>query len=90
MLYLVIERFKNGDAKPVYRRVREQGRLLPADVTYMASWVTTDMTACYQIVECADASRLDDWIAAWQDLIEFEVIPVRTSAEAQELIAPRL
>ena len=90
MLYMLIERFKNGDPVPVYRRFRDQGRQLPAGLTYISSWVTLDMTTCYQMMECQERRLLDDWIAAGSDLVDFEVIPVMTSAEAVQRIAPRL
>ena len=90
MLYLVIEHFRDGDAVPVYRRLRDEGRLAPDGVTYVASWVTTDYRHCYQVMECASERLLDDWIARWSDLVEFEVRPVVTSAEAQAAMAARL
>lgn len=82
MHFLVIERFRNGDPKPVYRRFRERGRLAPPGLEYVGSWVTTDLTTCYQVMQCADRSLLDEWLSKWQDLVEFEVIPAMTSAEA--------
>ena len=82
MLYMVIERFRNRDPKPVYARFRERGRLAPAGLTYVNSWVTEDLGLCYQVMECADRDLLEEWIANWADLVEFEVIPVITSAEA--------
>lgn len=90
MLYMLIERFKNGDPVPVYRRFRDQGRRLPDGLTYVSSWVTLDMTTCFQLMECEDRRLLDAWIAAGSDLVDFEVIPVMTSAEAAQRIAPRL
>jgi hypothetical protein len=90
MLYMVVERFRNGDPLPIYRRVRDQGRLMRDDVHYVASWVTSDLTRCYQVMECDDRAALDEWLARWSDLVEFEVIPVVTSAEAQAAVAPRL
>ena len=90
MLYMVVERFKNGDPVPVYRRFRDEGRRLPAGLIYVASWVTTDMTTCYQLMECEDPRLLDQWIARGRDLVDFEAFPVITSAEAVERIAPRL
>lgn len=90
MLYMVIENFKNGDAVPVYRRFRDQGRLAPEPLTYVSSWVTSDMTRCYQLMECNDRQLLDQWIARWSDLVDFEVLPIITSAQAVERIAPRL
>ena len=88
--YMVIERFRDGDAVPVYRRFRDQGRLAPDGLVYVVSWVDDAMRTCYQVMETDDRALLDAWIANWADLVEFEVIPVMTSAEATERIAPRL
>lgn len=90
MLFLVIEHFENGDAAPVYRRFRDHGRLAPDGLKYVSSWVTDDMMRCYQVMECDDRRLLDEWIARWSDLVRFDVVPVITSAEARERIAPRL
>jgi hypothetical protein len=90
MLYMIIERFKNGDPVPVYRRFRDQGRGLPDGLKYVASWVTVDMTTCYQLMECEERALLDQWIARGSDLVDFETVPVITSAEAVERITPRL
>ena len=90
MLYMIIESFKNRDAVSVYRRFRDQGRLAPEGVKYISSWVTLDMARCYQLMECEDRHLLDQWIARWSDLIDFEVLPVITSAQAVERIAPKL
>ena len=89
-LYMVIERFKNGDAVPVYRRFRDQGRLAPAGLRYVSSWVDTNLERCYQLMETDDPGLLDQWISEWRDLVDFEVHAVITSAEAAERIAPRL
>ena len=90
MLFMVVEHFKNGDAVPVYRRFREQGRLAPPGVNYVNSWVTFDLTRCFQIMEAPDRALLDQWLAQWIDLVDFEVVPVITSAEAAASVAPRL
>lgn len=82
MLYMIIEHFRNGDAVPVYRRFRDRGRLAPDGLTYVASWVTTDLTRCYQVMECRDPALLEIWMTNWSDLVDFEIIPVITSAEA--------
>jgi len=89
MLYLVIEKFKNGDASLVYSRYRQKGRLAPDGLKYISSWVTTDIARCYQIMECEDPRLLDQWIAEWSDLVDFEIIPVITSAEAAMLVSPQ-
>ena len=90
MLYMIIERFKNRDPVPVYRRFRDKGRMAPEGLTYVASWVTEDMDRCYQVMECDDRRLLEQWMTRWSDVTDFEVIPVVTSAQAVERIAPRL
>jgi hypothetical protein len=85
---MIVERYRNGDAKPVYQRFRTRGRLAPEGLRYVNSWVTSDLTRCYQVMECDDRGLLDQWIAAWQDIVEFEVHPVVTSAEASALVGP--
>jgi uncharacterized protein DUF3303 len=90
MLYLIIERFKNGDPVPVYRRFRDRGRLAPEALKCVSSWVTSDLTRCYQVMDCDDRQLLDQWIARWDDLVDFELFPVISSAQAAERLAPRL
>ena len=90
MLYMVVENFKNGDASPVYRRFREQGRLAPAGLSYISSWVDERFQRCFQLMATGDRNLLDGWIANWSDLVDFEVFPVMTSQEAAEKIAPSL
>ena len=90
MLYMVIERFKGGDAVPVYRRFRDHGRLAPVGLEYVASWVDTTLQRCYQLMETDNPALLDEWMARWSDIVDFEVHPVTTSAEAAQRIAPRL
>jgi uncharacterized protein DUF3303 len=90
MVFMIIERFKNGDPVPVYRRFRERGRMAPEGLTYIGSWITADLSMCYQVMESPDRALLDRWMAAWEDVTDFEVIPVITSAEAQAAVAPRL
>ncbi len=87
--FMVIERFKGGDPVPVYRRLREKGRMAPTGVEYVASYVTDDLTICYQVMK-GDRAKVDQWIAQWSDLIDFEVLPALTSAEAQTRVSPRL
>lgn len=90
MLYMIIETYRNADPIPVYRRFREQGRLMPTGVEYRGSWITEDLGCCYQVMECSDRALLDQWIANWKDIVDFEVVPVMTSAEAQTVVAPKL
>lgn len=90
MQLMIVESFRNGDPVPVYRRFRDHGRLAPAGLRYVASWVTDDLTRCFQVMECDDPQLLDDWIAKWRDLVDFEVIPVMSSSEAADAVGPRL
>lgn len=90
MLFVIVERFRGGDPVPVYRRFRDLGRLAPEGLRYVNSWVSHDLTTCYQIMECDDRALLDEWLSHWSDIVDFEVIPALTSAEAAAAVAPRL
>ena len=90
MLYMVVEHFKNKDAVPVYRRFRDKGRMMPVGLIYVSSWVDQELGRCYQLMETDDHALLNEWMANWNDLIDFEVYPVITSKAAVEKIAPRL
>ena len=90
MLFVIIERFRAGDPAPVYRRFRDRGRLAPEGLHYVNSWVSTDLSTCYQVMECEDRRLLDQWIANWDDIVDFQVVPVITSAEAAAAVAPQL
>lgn len=80
--FMIIERFKNGDPRPVYERFRARGRLAPDGLTYVTSWVELSLGTCYQVMEARDPALLDEWIAQWSDLVDFEVRPVISSADA--------
>ena len=89
-LYMVIETFKDRNAVPVYQRFRDRGRLAPEGLTYVSSWVDTNLQRCYQVMQTDNRALLDEWIANWSDIVNFEVIPVINSAEAAQQIAPKL
>ncbi len=84
MLFMVIETFRDADATPVYQRLRDKGRQMPAGLHYIESWVDADFSRCFQLVECDDADLLEEWAGAWQDLVDFEFIPVIPSYQAAE------
>jgi hypothetical protein len=90
MLFMVIERFRPGQARAVYRRFRDHGRMAPDGVRYVSSWVDLDYHRCFQVMDADDEGLLQQWTANWSDLIDFEVIPVRTSQDAATAIAPEL
>ena len=83
MRYMIIERYLQG-AAPIYARLNERGRQLPAGVEFVDSWVSEDLTCCYQLVACDDARMLEPWMDAWRDLVAFEVVPVISTAQAAE------
>ena len=89
MLYMVIEHFKDGRGAEVYERFRERGRLAPEGLRYVDSWVDLAFRRCFQVMECDDPRLLAAWIANWQDLVEFEVVPVLASRDAAAIMAPK-
>jgi len=86
MLYMVIERFKEGAAPEIYQRLREKGRMMPSGLEYVSSCIDIDFGTCWQLMQTEDFALFDQWIANWRDLIDFEIVPVRTSAEAVQLM----
>ena len=81
MRYMVVETFLHG-ARPVYERAAERGRMLPAGLQYVDSWVDERLECCFQLMETDDRALLEEWIGAWSDLADFEVVPVLASREA--------
>jgi hypothetical protein len=87
MLFMVIERFKDGQAEAVYKRFKERGRMLPEGLKYIESWTEENFDRCFQLMQCDDERLLDEWISHWQDLVDFEIIAVMSSKEAADAIA---
>jgi hypothetical protein len=87
MLFMVVERFSPESARDIYRRVRREGRLLPDGLRYVDSWVRADLRGCFQLMECDDTGPLQEWIASWGDLADFEVVPVAPSRLTADLMA---
>lgn len=84
MLYMVIEHFKDRNAAAVYQRFQEKGRMMPDGLTYLDSWIEPDYDRCFQIMQTEDPTLFDRWTANWDDLMDFEIVPVITSKEARE------
>jgi hypothetical protein len=89
MLYMVIEHFKENAIQEIYRRFGEKGRMMPAELKYVSSWIDTDLQVCYQLMETEDAALFPRWTENWDDLMDFEIVPVRTSAETAALVEKR-
>ena len=87
MLYLVIEHFKNNDPKPVRDRFIRDGRMMPEGVLYHGSWIDPATARCFQIMEAGSISPLQVWTANWEDIVEFEIIPVLSSQEYWEKLS---
>lgn len=85
MLFMVIEHFKDRDPAPVYKRFADKGRMMPDGLNYLNSWIEVGMDRCFQVMETDDPALLQEWISKWRDLVEFEVVPVVTSADMQKL-----
>ena len=85
MLYMVVEQFK--DARAIYKRFREKGRMMPDGLKYISSWIDRDLKTCWQVMETDDERLFRQWTDAWNDLMEFEIIPVRSSAEMVDLMS---
>ncbi len=90
MLYMVIERFKNQDPVPVYRRFRDQGRMTPEGLEYVSSWVDVKLERCFQIMETSDPQLVVEWVENWSDIVDCEVVPVMSSIDAVEALQSKL
>ena len=90
MLFMVIEEFRNQDAKSVYRRFQSKGRMMPDGLTFVNSWVAADLGRCFQLMECDDVTLLQRWIAEWSDLVAFEIVPVVPDKDTAAALANQL
>ncbi len=90
MLFMVIERFRNQDAKAVYRKFRDHGRMMPDGLSVVGSWVTADLDRCFQLMECDDVTLLQRWAAQWSDVVEFEIVPVVAGKDTAAALAALL
>ena len=90
MLFMVIETFRNGDAKSAYRRFKKLGRVMPEGLNYVGSWTSADLRRCFQIMETDDVTLLQQWVSDWSDLVEFEIVPIVSGKETAEALADRL
>ena len=73
---MVLETFRPGRREAVYRRLQERGRMLPTGLRYLDSWVETEGDRCFQLMETEDKSLFGQWTPHWEDLVEFEIVPV--------------
>jgi hypothetical protein len=91
MLFMVIERFRDNDMVPIYRRVRDEGRHLPDGLEYLDSWVEADFSRCFQLMRCDDLRLFQEWVLSWRGAgVTLEIVPVVSSAETRDVVAPYL
>ncbi len=81
MMFMAIEKFRDQNAKAIYQRLRDKGRQLPDGLKFVNSWVSADLSRCFQLMEADDIALFQRWISEWADLMEFEVVPVVQSRE---------
>jgi hypothetical protein len=86
MLYMVVERFRQGAAPEIYRRFREKGRMMPDGLEYVSSWIDHDLKTCWQLMQTENVDLFEQWTRHWEDLMEFEIVPVRTSTEVKAIM----
>ena len=91
MLFMIIERFRDNDMLPIYKRVRDEGRSLPEGLTYVDSWVEPNFARCFQLMECDDLRLFQRWVVTWRGSgVTMEIVPVVSSAATREVVAPYL
>ena len=90
MLFMVVEHFKQGKTKDIYRRLQEKGRTMPEGLKYIDSWISASLDCCFQLMECDDPLLFQEWILEWDDLAEFKIIPVVPSNETKQIVNKHL
>jgi hypothetical protein len=90
MQFMVVETFRNQDAKAIYRRLRDKGRMMPENLEFVASWVSADLDRCFQLMEADDITLFQRWISEWSDLMSFEIVPVVSGNDTAEALTGQL
>ena len=83
---MVIERFKNGDPKPIQEKLLHEGQRMPVDLVYHWSWVDPVNARCFQLMETEEIEYLRRWMSSWEEFIDFEIIPVIEAKDYWEVI----
>ena len=86
MTYMIVEKFYPEKIKSLYQRFDEQGRLLPAGVEFIDSWINEEVTLCFQLMKSESREKLDEWVSNWDGYAEFEIVPVISSGEAKRKV----
>ncbi len=83
MRYMIIERFKPGCIGEVYKRFDAKGRMLPDGLRNVDSWISNDLTTCWQLMETEEFDLFRQWTRNWDDLVDFEIVPTLSSTQAR-------
>jgi len=90
MLFMVIEHFDQARVKEIYARFQEKGRMAPEGLIYVDSWISADFGRCFQIMQCDDVTKLQEWVLAWGDLARFEIVPLASSKDTAAVVKKHL
>lgn len=91
MLFMGIERFCDNDILPVYKRARDEGRLLPEGLKYLDNWIEPNFARCFQLMECDDLCLFSAMVLSWRGSgVTLEIVPVVSSAATRDVVAPYL
>ena len=90
MLFMMIGNYRNQDAKTVYRRFRDKGRMMPDGLKFVSRYVSADLGRCFQLMEADDVALLQRWVAEWSDLVEFEIVPVVAGKDTAAALANQI
>ncbi len=90
MLFMVIEHFDQARVKEIYTRFHEKGRMIPDGLTYVDSWISADFARCFQVMQCDDVTKLQEWVLEWGDLARFEIVPLAASKDTSAAVKKHL
>ena len=86
MQFMVSFPLTHRDFKTRVSRFLETGAPPPEGVKLLHRWFTASHSQGFMLVETDDASHLFRWTSEWADLIDFQVEPVITDAEAAPIL----
>lgn len=91
MLFMIIERFKDNDMLPIYKRISDEGKMFPEGLKYIDSWIEPNFSRCFQLMSCDDLCLLQEWILKWRGSgASFEIVPVVNSKDTRKVVEPFL
>jgi hypothetical protein len=64
--------------------------MLPKGLVFVSAWIDENVERSYRLMQTHDRRLLDEWMAKWNDIIDYEVHPVTTPEVAGEKVAARM